>query len=174
MAVISLSYQGRHVPVPESPLTAVSYMLFYEAGADAATAEDRLRFERLTIEFESRTIGAGCTNLGLDELLEGDPKREAEFLAILQLVRTRLSSFGEELPKEYVNRVMAVHEPSWKDEPWPSPRLHKILELIEVIIRGSRLPPGDWLSKFHRGTFPKSLRTRPIGLIQTPPGSSGW
>ena len=160
MATTFLSYGEHDVQVPEPPVIAVGYMLFHEGRLNAKAPKDRLHFEQMTREFETRTIGAGCTRLGLDELLQGDSKKEAEFLALVQQARASLASYGKEVPTEYVNQVMAVHEPDWKDVPWPTPWLHKVLDLIEALIQGGRLPPSDWLANIRKGTFPGSRSRR--------------
>jgi hypothetical protein len=155
-----LSYKERHVSVPESPVIIVGYMLFYEAWVNANTPEDKLRFQQMTTEFQMSTFCVGCTDLNLDQLLEGDPKREAEFLTFVKLVRSRLPKFGKRMSVEYINQVIAIHEPAWKDGPLPTPWLHKVLDLIEALIQGKRLPPSGWLSHFRIGIFP-SNRSHP-------------
>jgi hypothetical protein len=160
MAVTIFSYKDRHVPVPESPLIVVGYMLFHEARLNANTQEDQSRFQQMTAEFEISTIGVGCTDLALDRLLQGDLQKEVEFLAFVRLVRRRLLEFGKEVPVEYGNQVIAVHEPDWKDAVWPTPWLHKVLDIIEALIRDDRIPPPDWLTHFRRGTFPSNRSHR--------------
>lgn len=160
MAVTRLSYKDRHVPIPESPLEVVGYMLFHEAGTNASTPEDQSRFRRMTVEFEMSSIGVGCTNLALDRLLQGDLQKEVEFLAFVRLVRSRLLEFGKEVPVEYGNQVIAVHEPDWKNAVWLTPWLHKVLDVIEALIRGDRIPPPDWLTHFRRDTFPSNRSHR--------------
>jgi hypothetical protein len=156
MASTILSYKERHVPVPESPVISVGYMLFHEACVNAPTPTNKLRFQQMTDEFESSSFGVGCTNLALDRLLQGDPNKEAEFLGFVNLVRVRLLEFGKEVPSEYVNQVIAVHEPDWRDLEWPTPWLHKVLEIIEALIRGERIPSPDWLTHIRLGTFPSN------------------
>lgn len=156
MASTILSYKERHVPVPESPVIGIGYMLFHEAWLNAGTAEEKSRFQQMTTDFQMRTIGVGCTDLGLDQLLQGDPKREEEFLGFVTLVRGRLLGFGKAVPVEYVNDVLAVHVTDWKDQTLLTPWLHKVLDLIEALIQGGRIPPGDWLTEFRRGTAPSN------------------
>ena len=160
MASTVLSYREHHVPVPEPPVIGVGYMLFHEAWLSAISPEDKSRFEQMTSEFTSRIIGVGCTKLGLDQLLQADPKKEAEFLTFVNLTRIRLLGFGKEVPPEYVNQVMAVNESAWQNHAWPTPWLHKVLDLIEALIRGGRLPPGNWLSNIRRGHFPSNRSRR--------------
>jgi hypothetical protein len=159
MSSTILSYKERHVPVPESSVIAVGYMIFYEAWLNAIRPEEKLRFEQMSGEFRLRTIGVGCTDLGLDQILRRDPIKETEFLAFVKLVRFRLYSFGKEVPPEYVTQVMAPHEPDWKDTSWPTPWLHKVLDIIESLIQGGRIPSKDWLSNFTAGNFP-NYRTK--------------
>ena len=160
MALTILSYRDRGVAVPEQPVIAVGYMLFHEASLNASTPEEESRFQQMMGDFFVTTIGSGCSNLGLDRLLCGDPKKEAEFLSFVNLVRVRLLGYGKEMALEYVNQVIAPHDTSFKDCRCPTPWLHKILELIEVLIRGGRLPPSDWLTNFRRGTFPSNRLRR--------------
>ncbi len=105
----------------------------------------------MTEDFFRTTCGAGCSNLDLDEILQGDPQKEREFLTIVDLVRERLLEFGKEVPPEYVNRVMAIHECDWKDCSLMTPWLHKVLEFVETLIRGGRLPGRGWLGQIRGG-----------------------
>lgn len=153
MAHTVLSYKDRHVPVVESPVIAIGYMLFHEAILTATTPEDTERFQRFTEDFFRTTCGVGCTKLRLDAILQGDPKKELEFLTFVDLVRERLLEFGKEVPPEYVNRVMAIYERDWKDQSWPTPWLHKVLGFVETLIRGGRLPGPGWLGQIRSGTW---------------------
>jgi hypothetical protein len=156
MASTVLSYKDRHVAVPEPPVIGVAYMLFHEASLDASTPEEKARFQQMASDFFVSTIGLGCSNLGLDGLLQGDRAKEAEFLTFVNLARGRLLGFGDTVALEYVNQVIAPHDISFKNICYPTPWLHKILDLIEALIRGGRLPPSDWLTNFRRGTFPSN------------------
>jgi hypothetical protein len=153
MATTSVDYKGQLVFVPESVLECVGYMLFYEASLNTNSPAEKLRFEQMVLEFKSRMYGVGCTDLGLDQILQGDREKEIEFLSFVKLVRTRLASFGELIPVDYVNKVFVVHDPSWKDGTFYKPWFHKILNIIEYLIQGRTLDPNmlfqSVIKKYH-------------------------
>lgn len=140
MASTFVSYRGRDVQVPESALICIGYMLFHEAREYGNNPHEKARFERMARDFAARTIGVGCTDLGLDQMLEGKPEKEAEFLSVVTLVRERLRSFGERIPVEYIDQVIAVHEPDYKGQSLGSPWFRKVLDIIEALIRGQPIP----------------------------------
>lgn len=139
MATTFLQYERQLVQVPESIVTITGYMLFYEAYLTASTPEDKSRFEQMTRDFGTRTIGTGCTDLGLDELLQGDPEKEKEFLTFVHLARKRISGFGGTIPAEYVDRFIPI--PEYKGMSCPSAWYHKMLNVIEALIRGEPVSP---------------------------------
>lgn len=140
-----IRYRGRTVAVPEAPLICIGYMLFHEASVSAKAPSDKSRLEQMNREWDirARECGVGCANLGLEQVLQEDLQRETEFLSFVNLVRDRLRGFDEELPVEYVNQVIAVGIPDYRDQPIASQWFHKILNIIEALICGEPIPP-DW------------------------------
>jgi hypothetical protein len=135
MASTFIRYKGRSVHVPEDPLICVGCMLFHEGYLAAVSEQDKARIEQMNRDWLKRTTGVGCTDLALDIVLQGDPRREAEFLSFVDLARKRLLSFGATIPVDYVNRVIAIRD--YKGQPlavWPWDE--KVLNVIEALIRG--------------------------------------
>lgn len=143
MATTFIRYKGRLVQVPETPLICIGYMLFHEAWANASTQSEKSRFEQMASDFSDRTTGVGCTDLGLDQMLQGDTGKETEFLSFVNLVRDRLRGFGESIPVEYVNQVIAVGIPEYKDGPVATRWFGRILNIIEALIRDQPIPSGE-------------------------------
>ena len=131
--------------VPEAPLICIGYMLFHEACVNAKTPSDKARLEQMYRDWDTRAreAGVGCANLGLERVLQEDVQRETEFLSFVNLVRDRLREFGDELPVEYVNQVIAAGRPGYRDNPISSPWFHKILNIVEALVLGEPISP-DW------------------------------
>lgn len=137
MASTDITYRGRYVQVPESIITILIYMLFHEGAIHATNEADKERFERMARDFDSRTIGVGCTHLGLELLLNRDPNKENEFLFLIKFARARLASYGgDTLPKRYLDEFMPYEE-----DDVTSPWFRRLLIVIEALIRGQPTPP---------------------------------
>ncbi len=119
-------------------------MLFYEAGRNASDSSEKRRIEQMAREFCKSTIGVGCTDLGLDRILHGNPDKEIEFLSFVNFARNQLDDFGGKLPVEYVDKVIAIYEPDYRGKILGSPWFYTVLGIIEALIRGSSVPPIDW------------------------------
>lgn len=138
MATTFVKYKGRNVPVPERTVTFIGYMLFHEGASRAQTPSDKARFEQMARDFDKRTIGVGCTDLGLDQLLRGDPEKEREFLSLVRIARDRFVQFGKTIPAAYVDQFVVDPDDrgEWRESPW----FFKVLDVIEALITGEPIP----------------------------------
>lgn len=138
MATTFIEYKGRDIRVPERTVTFIGYMLFHEGAMHAQTPSDKSRFEQMAGDFDDRTIGVGCTDLGLDALLHGDPEKEREFLGLVRIARERFFAFGERIPADYVDQFVRASEDrgDWIASPW----FFKALDVIEALITGEPIP----------------------------------
>ncbi len=136
-----IRYRGRIVAVPETALICVGYMLFHDARLRASCPDDIARFTKLDEEWHERATksGVGCVDLRLEQILEENPERESEFLGFIDAVHQTLHAFGDTVPSEYVDRVIARGIREYKGKSLKSAWFHKVLDLMKRLIRGEEV-----------------------------------
>jgi hypothetical protein len=115
-----VDYAGRSVMANEGLLICAMAVVWHESAKRYAEDTDRHRelCDRLDVwRSEAANSGVGMLKLDLQRMLNGDPKKEQDFLTFLSVGEQVVVAFGEVLTSDYLEAVTKVKGLHYQDLP---------------------------------------------------------
>lgn len=109
MAHSIIKFCDRRARIHDADLMAV-LCLVIDAAVEASRLEPTLRASIHLWQASLRDWGAGCIDLGLDTALS-TPSAVNEFVALLGAACRQVTSFGGEVPSNYLNERLQLQGP---------------------------------------------------------------